>query len=67
MVYSFKEASWHFMYDLACNYYNKYNNLDIPTGFRTFDGITYDKDGYNLYLWVFRQKLAYKNRNIVLK
>lgn len=42
--------SWDQNYQLAKRYFEHCGNLKIVRTFRTFDGITYDKDGYNLGL-----------------
>ena len=56
-----KNPSWDEMFMLAKNYYNKYNNLEVPRTFITKDGITEDSDGYNLGRWVSRQRVSHKN------
>ena len=45
-------TSWMEKYNLAKNYFNHYNNLEVPIRFKTKDGINYDKDGINLGTWL---------------
>lgn len=52
--------TWDAYYELAKAYYNHYGNLKIKEYFKTFNGITYDENGINLYAWVMRQKGLYK-------
>ena len=54
-------ASFNVYYQLAKNYCDHYGILNVPRNFKTFDGITYDENGYALGLWVFNQRLYYKN------
>ena len=50
---------WDFYYNLVRNYYNTYK-LPVPSGFKTFDGVNYDEDGYLLGSWLKNQKRDYK-------
>ncbi len=59
-----KNPSWDEMYKLAVNYYNTYGDLGVKREFVTLDGITRDKDGYNLGRWVSRQRVSYKNNKL---
>ena len=43
-----KNLSWEEMYLLANNYFNEYKNLNIKRNFITLDGITINKDGYEI-------------------
>lgn len=45
---------------LIYNYYKHYGNLDIPTNFKTLDGINYDETGLNLYDYINKRKSAYR-------
>ncbi len=63
MIWNIHDYKWYNNYELARNYYLKNNNLNIPTNFKTKDGINYDKNGINLYSWINRQKTVYKNKN----
>ena len=56
--------TWDLMYNLAKEYYNKNNNLEISQHFKTLDGINYDKNGYKLGFWIINQRQAYKNRKL---
>lgn len=55
------KLSWNEMYELAKNYYIHHNNLKIDTRFKTKNGYEYDKDGYNLGIWLDTQK---RNKNL---
>ena len=54
--------TWLNMYKLAVLYYKKYNNLEVPTKFKTKDGINYDENGAALGAWVAAQRQAIQNR-----
>ena len=56
-----KTLTWLENYDLLVKYHNKYGNTDVKRTFKTFDGITYDEEGYNLGMWVTRQRVKYKS------
>ncbi len=56
-----KSIGWDENYKLLENYYNEYHNTNVKRNFKTFDGITEDSEGYNLGMWVSRQRVAYKN------
>lgn len=56
--------SWNNFYELAKKYYNHHKNLNIPGGFRTKDGFSYDKDGAKLGYWIYNQIKAYKNKTL---
>ena len=47
---------WDDWFDLAQNYYNEYGDLEVPARFKTYDGITYDENGYNLGMWIAKQR-----------
>ena len=51
---------WNEMYNLAQKYYYHYKKLDIPIGFRTKDGVVYDKKGYKLGKWIQSQRRSFK-------
>ena len=48
--------SWEEMYALAKVYYETYDNLEIPSEFKTFNGKDYDKNGYALGQWIVTQR-----------
>lgn len=61
LIYNYKKDDrWTDMYKLAYNYYNAYDNLNVPVEFRTLDGITRDKNGYALGAWIVTQRENYK-------
>lgn len=51
--------NWNFMFNLATKYYEKYGNIRIHKLYKTFDGINYDLDGYNLGDWIKEQRKRY--------
>ena len=51
--------TWEEMYILSSNYYNNYKNLNVPTNFKTFDGVKYDANGYSLGTWLGKQRTKY--------
>ena len=51
---------WTQMYTLAEIYFKKYGSLEIKQNFKTLNGIDYDKNGYNLGVWLVRQRQMYK-------
>ena len=55
-----KKKTWEDMYLLALNYFNHYDNLEIRQDFKTFNGVAYDCDGYNLGTWISNQRTNYK-------
>ena len=55
------EKEWLKNYSLAETYFNKNNNLEISQSFKTLDGTTYDKNGYNLGVWIYTQRQTYKS------
>ena len=57
-----KEQKWNILYNLAKKYYEENGNLSVVAGFRTFDGINYDKEGFNLGSWVNLQRLTYMGK-----
>ena len=59
-----KIIGWEGYYKLAKAYYNQYNNLEIPNSFKTLDGISYDKNGYNLGMWLVKQRQNYKSHKL---
>ena len=44
--------SWEEMYELTKTYYEYYGNLDVPTTFKTTNGIDYDEKGVKLRNWI---------------
>jgi len=52
---------WQEMYNLAKAYYDEYHDLEVPTRFKTKDGIKSDPNGKALGNWVRMQRTAYKD------
>lgn len=55
-----KGISWDDEFALLVNYNNKYGNTRVKRNFKTFDGITFDDQGYALGLWVSRQRVKFR-------
>ena len=52
--------SWNEMYEYAKKYYETHGNLEVPTRFKTNDGVTYDENGkINLGMWILYQRQTY--------
>ena len=52
--------TWELNYSLAKAYFEKNGNLEIKQNFKTLNGIDYDDKGYNLIIWIYKQRQAYK-------
>lgn len=63
MIFNVADYQWLEMYKLAKNYSEHYGNLKVPNNFRTFDGITYDEEGFPLSTWLKKQRSLYVNTN----
>ncbi len=59
-----EKLDWYGMYELAKKYFLEYKNLKVKRGFRTFDGITHDDNGYRLGAWISRQRNFKKNNKL---
>ena len=55
---------WTRMYKLTETYFKKYGNLEIPSRFKTLNGIDYDENGYNLGQWQSWQRKKYKKSEL---
>ncbi len=55
------KLKWADYYTLAENYYREFKTLRIPRSFKTFDGINYAENGYNLGKWLDVQRENYHN------
>ena len=51
---------WNQMYMLAELYFKEYVNLEIPYKFKTLNGTDEDENGYNLGVWLVRQRQMHK-------
>ena len=51
-----QRETWEDCYALALVYFNHYQNSDIPTNFKTKNGITFDEDGISLGTWCHTQR-----------
>ena len=52
--------TWELNYSLAKIYFEKNGNLEIPSKFKTLNGTDEDENGYNLGVWLVRQRQMYK-------
>lgn len=50
-----REEKWTLYFNLVAVFKEKNGNLSIPTHFKTFNGYTYDKNGYDIYHWLHWQ------------
>ena len=57
-------TSWEEMYTLSKVYYETYGGLEIPRGFKTFNGKDEDKNGFALGMWINGQRQSKKNRTL---
>ena len=49
--------TWNDYYELARKYYETHGDLEVPSKFKTNDGITYDPNGkINLGIWIANQR-----------
>ena len=55
---------WNQMYMLAELYFKEYGNLEIPYKFKTLNGTDEDENGYNLGVWLVRQRQMHKKGNL---
>ena len=51
---------WNQMYMLAELYFKEYGNLEISKKFKTLNGTDEDENGYNLGIWLVRQRQMHK-------
>ncbi len=58
------KIGWKENYKLAKVYFEKRGNLEIPSRFKTLDGINYNENGYSLGMWIIKQRQNYKNRKL---
>ncbi len=57
MCFDNKNLNWEEAYEYAKIYYEHYNDLEVPTKFRTNDGYTYEEDGkIKLGQWISGQR-----------
>lgn len=57
---SFKDYKWDERYALAKKYYEYYNHLNVPFGFKTKNGVDQDELGINLGYWIDTQRKEYR-------
>ena len=58
------DINWKEMYRLATIYYEHYNDLEVPSRFKTKDGYTHDNGGKGLGNWVKTQRELEKNSTL---
>jgi len=59
-----REKEWENIYELAKIYYEHYNNLQIPRGFKTKNGYEYDEEGIKLGAWVNTQRYYFNKKRM---
>ena len=64
MIWDVPLFKWNEMYEYAKKYYQENGNLEVSYLFRTFDGINYDEEGLSLGIWVYDQRLSYRNNQL---
>lgn len=57
-------VSWLRNWNLIKMYYKNHGNFNIPEGFKTFDGITQNPNGFNIHAWLMSQIDKY-NKNLL--
>ena len=55
---------WEEMYELAKKYYDRFNNLEVPYNFQTFNGYDHDEKGYKLGAWIISQRTSFTKGNL---
>ena len=55
---------WEEIYALSKVYYETYDNLEIPQGFKTSNGKDYDENGVALGMWISNQRQSKKNNTL---
>lgn len=66
MIWNSKEYKKMSKYRMAEDYYKHYNNLLIPTSFKTKNGYEYSEDGCALGVWIENLRVKYKNGELSL-
>ena len=67
MVWKLIADKWQRMYELAETYYNHYGTLFMPKAFKTFDGIVYAEEGFNLKHWLGTQREVLSGDNLTIE
>ena len=55
---------WEKMYECARKYYEVHKNLEIPSDFKTIDGIVFDEEGESLGCWIKQQQTYYNYKSL---
>ena len=63
MKWDMLNEKWNRYYEFARKYYEHNGNLDIPSNFKTKNGIDYDENGIALGSWISTQRKAYKGES----
>lgn len=53
--------TWEDRYDLAKKYYDKYKHSNIPSDFKTINGVDKDDNGINIGHWMRNQRISFHN------
>ncbi len=60
--YIVKKEKWMNKYYLAKLYYLHYGNLEVPSDFKTKNGVDYDEEGFGLGFWISAQRRAFNGK-----
>ena len=60
-----KDDDWINKYELAKIYYEHHGNLNMKRNFKTLDGITENKNGVALGMWIYSQIKALEGKNTI--
>ena len=64
MIFRMTVSNGDEMFALAEKYFQHYGNLEVPTNFKTKNGIDYDETGLNLGGWIQNQRDKYKSKKL---
>lgn len=59
------DEAWNKAYQLLVNFYNEHGHVNIPSHFKTRDGLSYDDNGFDLSYWANKQRVKYKKGLLV--
>lgn len=54
------DEAWERAYQMLLNFYKQNGHVNIPTHFRSLDGINYNENGIDLSYWANKQRARYK-------
>ena len=56
--------TWNERFELAKAFYNHHGHLRVVASFKTKDGFTYDEEGFELGVWINRQRQQYRLKEL---